>query len=582
MKYTEKKVQVPLCAVSTTSSLVNKTGTWKFAQPLFVDRVSPCNQQCPAGEDITGYMYLAGQGKYEEAWRLIMEENPFPAIMGRVCFHTCEERCNRGEHDEAVSIHMVERFIGDYGLAHGLKVEVPDQDRKERVAIIGAGPGGLTTAYHLRRMGYSVTIFDSNQSPGGMMRYGIPAYRLPKEVLDGEISRLYEMGVEFKMGAEVGKDITWEALDNQFKAVFIALGAWEEASLMIEGINKKGIFNALDFLKELNLGKEPEIGKNITVIGGGNSAVDCARVSRRLGAEVTIVYRRGEAEMPAHTEEIEMAREEGIQFLFLASPTAVFGEETVTGVKVEKMALGEMDDSGRRRPVPTGETSDIECDGMIIAIGEATRVSDLPPFVSHSRGVVDTDQMGQTTHSRFFAGGDIIDIPHTVTHAIGSGKRAAVAIDRFVKGIKGEEDSPDLSKWGDSGNISLARLKGSSLFSRRNPSLEVIDYGDMNAFYFDCRPGIKTKRIPIDERLKGFQEVLAAFSEEEAISEARRCLNCGSCTECGNCYIFCPENSIKSDPDGYGYIADMDYCKGCGICVNECPRGAMTMSLLEH
>ena len=582
MKYTDKEVQVPLCAVSTTSSLVNKTGTWKFAQPLFVDRVSPCNQQCPAGEDITGYMYLAGQGRYEEAWRLIMEENPFPAIMGRVCFHTCEERCNRREHDEAVSIHMVERFIGDYGLAHGLKVEVPDQDRKERVAIIGAGPGGLTTAYHLRRMGYSVTIFDSNQSPGGMMRYGIPAYRLPRDILDGEISRLYGMGVEFKMGVEVGKDITWEALDNEFKAVFIALGAWEETGLMIEGINKKGIFHALEFLEEINLGKEPEIGKQIIVIGGGNSAVDCARVSRRLGAEVTIVYRRGEAEMPAHTEEIDMAREEGVQFLFLSSPTAVYGEEIVTGVKVEKMALGEVDDSGRRRPVPTGETSDIECDGIIIAIGEATRVSDLPSFVSHSRGVVDTDQMGQTTHSRFFAGGDIIDIPHTVTHAIGSGKRAAVAIDRFVKGIKGEEDSPDLYKWGDSGNISLARLKGTSLFSRRNPSLEVIDYGDMNAFYFDYRPGIKTKRIPVDERLNSFQEVSAAFSEEEATAEARRCFNCGSCTECGNCYIFCPENSIKSDPDGYGYIADMDYCKGCGICVNECPRGAMRMSFLEH
>jgi len=582
MKYTEKEVHVPLCAVSTTSSLVNKTGTWKFAQPLFVDRVSPCNQQCPAGEDITGFMYLASQGSYEDAWRLIMEENPFPAIMGRLCFHTCEEQCNRGEHDDPVSIHMVERFIGDYGLANGLKVEIPDQDRKERVAIMGAGPGGLTTAYHLRRMGYGVSLFESKEKPGGMMRYGIPAYRLPKDILDGEMSRLYEMGVEFKMGTAVGKDITWQSLDNQFQAVFIALGAWEEAGLMIEGITKKGIFHALEFLAEINLGKEPEIGKRIIVIGGGNSAVDCARASRRLGAEVTIVYRRGEAEMPAHTEEIEMAREEGIQFLFLASPTAVYGEEIVTGVKLEKMALGEMDASGRRRPVPTGETSDIDCDGMIIAIGEATRVGDLPPFISHRGGVVDTDRMGQTTHAGFFAGGDIIDIPHTVTHAIGSGKRAAVAIDRFVKGIKGEEDSPDLSRWGDSGNVSLARLKGSSLFARRNPSLEVIDYGDMNAFYFDYRPGIKTKKIPVDERLNGFQEVTEAFSEEEAISEARRCFNCGSCTECGNCYIFCPENSIKRDPDGYGYVADMEYCKGCGICVNECPRGAMKMTFLEY
>jgi len=526
-------------------------------------------------------MYLASQGRYEEAWRLIMEENPFPAIMGRVCLHTCEERCNRKEHDDAVSIHMVECFIGDYGLANRLKITVPGPERKERVAVAGAGPSGLSTGYHLRRMGYGVTIFDCNQEPGGMMRYGIPGYRLPKEVLGGEISRLYDMGIEFKMGVGIGKDITWEALDSQFKAVFIAIGAWDETSLGIEGINKKGIFNALEFLEEINLGKEPKIGKRITVIGGGNSAIDCARVCRRLGAEVTIVYRRSEAEMPAHTEEIEMAREEGIQFLFLASPTAVYGEEVVTGVKLEKMALGEMDDSGRRRPIPTGETFDIDCDGMITAIGEATRVGDLPPFISHEGGVVEADQMGQTTHSRFFAGGDIIDIPHTVTHAIGSGKQAAVAIDRFLKGIKNEDDNLDMFKWGDSGNINLAWLKGTSLFSRRNPSLEVVDYKDMNTFYFDYVPGMKTKRIPVDERLKGFQEVAEAFSEEEAISEARRCFNCGSCTECGNCYIFCPENSVKRDPDGYGYITDMDYCKGCGICVNECPRGAMGMKLME-
>ncbi len=581
MKYTERKVNVPLCAVSTTSSLVNKTGSWKFAQPLFVDRVSPCNQQCPAGEDITGYIYLVSQGKYEEAWRLIMEENPFPAIMGRVCFHTCEERCNRKEHDEAVSIHLVERFIGDYGLANRLNVTVPQTEREERVAIVGAGPAGLSTAYHLRKMGYSVTIFDSNQKSGGKMRYGIPAYRLPEWVLDGEISRLYEIGIEFKMGVRAGKDITWEALDNQFKAVFIAIGAWEETSLGIEGLDRKAIFNALEFLKEINLGKVPELGKKIAVIGGGNSAIDCARVSRRLGAEVAIIYRRSEAEMPAHTEEIEMAREEGIRFLFLAIPIEVYGEEIVAGAKLEKMALGEVDKSGRRRPIPTGETFDIDCDTMIMAIGESTRLDDLPLFVSHSGGAVETDQMGKTTHSRFFAGGDIADIPHTVTHAIGSGKLAAVAIDRFLGGLKGGEDNLDQFKWGDSGNISLARLKGTSLFCRRNPTVDVIDYRDMNPFYFDNRPRVKIRRVPSKERLKGFQEVIESPSQEEVVSEARRCFNCGSCTECGNCHIFCPENSIRRDPDGYGYVADMDYCKGCGICINECPRGAMIMKFME-
>jgi len=581
MKYIERQVNVPLCAVSTTSGLVNKTGTWKFAQPLFIDRVSPCNQQCPAGEDITGYMYLAGQGKFEEAWRLIMEENPFPAIMGRVCFHTCEEQCNRKEHDEAVSIHTVECFIGDYALSHGLKLPITQPEKDKKVAIVGAGPGGMSAAYYLRRMGYIVTIFDSNRSPGGMMRYGIPSYRLPNEVLDGEISRLYDIGIEFKLGVKVGKDITWDSLESQFDAIFIAIGAYEETSLGIEDLTKEGIFYALKFLYEIDLGKSPKIGKRISVIGGGNSAIDCARASRRLGAEVTIIYRRSEAEMPAHGEEIEMAKEEGVQFLFLATPQGISGNEHITGITLEKMALGDVDDSGRRRPLPTGETFAIDCDGMIIAIGEATHVADLPNFISQKNGVVTTDQMGYTDQSKIFAGGDIIDIPHTVTHAIGSGKRAAIAINRFLEGIKGEEDRFTQFRWGEKGNVSVGCIQGTTQFLRRNPTLEVIDYANMNSFYFDHRPRIKINRISVEERLKGFQEVIKFPSQEEAVSEAMRCLICGSCTECGNCYIFCPDNAIKRDPNGYGYIADMDYCKGCGVCVNECPRGAMTMEFME-
>jgi len=569
MKYTDKQVNVPLCAISTTSGLVNKTGTWKFAEPRFVDRISPCNQQCPAGEDITGYMYLAGQGKFEEAWRLIMEENPFPAIMGRVCFHTCEEQCNRKDHDNAVSIHTVECFIGDYALAHGFKISDIQQEKNKKVAIVGAGPGGMSAAYQLRRMGYMVTIFDSHQSPGGVMRYGIPSYRLPRTILDGEIRRLYDMGIEFTIGVRIGTDITWDSLESQFDALFIAIGAWEESQLEIEGIHKEGIYNALDFLHQINLSKNPTIGKKISIIGGGNSAIDCARSSRRLGAEVTIIYRRTEKEMPAHPEEIEMAKEEGVQFLFLSAPQGISGNEHITGVTLEKMELGDMDDSGRRRPLPTGETFTIDCDGMILAIGEAPHMADLPDSISKENGVVTTDQMGCTNHSKIFAGGDIIDIPHTVTHAIGSGKRSAIAIDQFLKGIKGEEDNLTQFKWGEKGNVSVGRIQGTTRFVRRNPNSEVIDYTGMNPFYFDHRQRVKRNKIDVKERLKGFQEVIKPPSQEEAVSEAQRCFNCGSCTECGNCYIFCPDNAIRKDPGGYGYLADMEYCKGCGICVNE-------------
>jgi len=581
MKYTDRSVNVPLCAQSLNPGLVNKTGTWKFAEPHFVDQTSPCNQQCPAGEDITGYMYLVGQERFEDAWRLIMEENPFPAVMGRVCFHTCEEQCNRKDYDEAIAIHVVERFIGDYGISKGLTVEPPKDEKGKKIAIVGAGPAGLSAAYQLRRMGYAVTVFDSNAKPGGMMRYGIPSYRLPREILDSEIDRLHHLGIGFSLRVAAGKDISWDSLASEHDAVLVAIGAWDEARLEIEGLDKGGVFNALTFLREVNLGRRPKIGKEVVVVGGGNSAIDCARSSRRLGADVTIAYRRTEAEMPAHPEEVVLAKEEGVQFLFLAAPAKIAGNGRITGLSLEKMALGEEDASGRKRPAPTGEFFEMQCDGMIMAVGEGTRVEDLPVFITHKAGVVEADDMGNTTHQKFFAGGDIIDIPHTVTHAIGSGKRAAIAIDRFLQGEKREQGSLGRFRWGERGNVSLGRINGTMLFPRRNPASEVVALKDMNTFYFDHRSRTNSQRIPPKEGLKGFQEVIASPSKEEAVTEAQRCFICGSCTECGNCYIFCPECAIKSDPGGYGYIADMEYCKGCGICVNECPRGAMRMKFME-
>ena len=581
MKYIDKEVQVPLVSVSMRSGLENKTGSWKFARPVFIDRVSPCIRQCPAGEDIAGYMYLAGQERFHEAWQLIMEENPFPATMGRVCFHTCEEKCNRKEHDQGISIHAVERFVGDYAISHNLKIIVGKPEKHKKVAVVGAGPGGLSAAYHIRRMGYHVTVFDSNQSPGGMMRYGIPAYRLPREVLDAEIDRLYEMGIEFKAGVRAGKEITWDFLYTGFDAVFIATGAWDERKLGIEGVEKKGVFRALDFLNEVNMGNMPEAGKRIAVIGGGNSAIDCARSSRRLGADVTVAYRRSRVEMPAHSEEIEMAEEEGVKFLFLAGPGKIYGNETVLGIRLEKMALGDIDGSGRRRPMHTGDTLNLDCDSIIMAIGECARLDNFSSFVSCDGAVVKVDGMGRTSKSGVFAGGDITGIPHTVTHAIGSGKRTALAIDEFLAGTKYKEKNFSLFTWGNSGSINLAGLKGSTVFPRRNQIPGVVEYKDINPFYFDHRPGIKINRASADKRLKDFREVVEPLSVEDILYEARRCFICGSCSECGNCFIFCPEISVKANTNGRGYIADMDYCKGCGICVHECPRGAIRMEFME-
>jgi NADPH-dependent glutamate synthase beta subunit-like oxidoreductase/NAD-dependent dihydropyrimidine dehydrogenase PreA subunit len=580
MKYVDRRTEAPLCAVSTRSSLENRTGTWRFARPVFVDRVSPCNRKCPAGEDIAGTLYLAGLGQYEDAWRLIMRENPFPAIMGRVCYHTCEQSCNRAKHDEPVSIHTVERFLGDLALVEGFPVEPPPEARGGRVAVVGAGPAGLSAAYFLRRLGHNVTVFDAKDSPGGLMRYGIPAYRLPVGVLDGELERLREMGIVFETGRVLGQDLSWDGVRSAHEAVFLAVGAHGKTRLKLEGIELAGVFGALDFLESVSEGGSPGTGEKVAVIGGGNSAVDCARVCRRLGAEVSVFYRRTEAEMPAHAEEVAAAREEGVSFQFLCAPERIVGAGRVAGIRLSRMRLGEPDDSGRGRPEPTGETLESSCTSVITAMGESPDMELLAGILGLEGGALEADEFGRTGLPGVFVGGDLAPVPRTVTHAVGSGKRAAAAIDAFLRKEPPHGDSLGF-RWGEGGNIALGSTGGAAPFFRRNPVPDVVGYEDLNPFYFDRRPSCTPRELESQERVKGFEEVVQGPAEQEALAEALRCFVCGACTSCGNCYIFCPDLSVRKDSSGFGYVVDLDYCKGCGICVKECPRGAMTIAFEE-
>lgn len=579
MKYVDRSTGTPLCAASTRSSLDNLTGSWRFGLPVFVDRVSPCNQQCPAGEDIAGTLFLAGQGRYEDAWRLIMQENPFPAIMGRVCYHTCERSCNRAEHDEAVSIHCIERFLGDLALERGLQVEPPPEPGGKRAAVVGAGPAGLSAAYFLRRLGHDVTVYDAMGRPGGLMRYGIPAYRLPRDVLDGEIERLERMGIRFETGRALGGELDLESLTAESDAVFLAIGAHGERRLGLEGEELEGVHRALRFLERVAEGGPPEVGRSVAVIGGGNSAVDCARVCRRLGADVTVFYRRSEREMPAHAEEVAAAREEGVAFEFLCAPSAILGESAATGVRFSRMRLGSPDATGRRRPEATGESFDVVCSGVIPATGELPDPVPVPAEIRGPDGAAQVDPFGRTRLDKLFAGGDLAPIQRTVTHAVGSGKRAAAAMDAFMRGAPDRAET--LFRWGSEGNITLDLPGGGGLFPRRNPEARVVGYDALNPFYFDRRPALKAEEVPPGKRLPGFDEVVCGAGEEAVLREARRCFGCGSCTDCGNCFIFCPDLSIRKDPGGFGYEVNLDYCKGCGICVQECPRGAMTVSYPE-
>jgi 2-oxoacid:acceptor oxidoreductase delta subunit (pyruvate/2-ketoisovalerate family) len=525
------------------SSLANKTGTWRTERPIYVDRLPPCNAQCPAGEDIQGWLYHAESGDYEAAWRHLTRDNPFPAIMGRVCYHTCEGVCNRAQIDEAVGINSVERFLGDEALRQGWRFAAPAVESGRHVLVIGAGPSGLSAAYHLRRLGHRVTIIEAGPLTGGMMRFGIPKYRLPRDVLDAEVQRLVDIGVTIRLNEKV-TDLAATMAAEQADAAFLAIGAHMAKRAYIPAKDSSRILDAVSVLRSMEETDQPMLGRRVVVYGGGNTALDVARTARRLGAtEAVIVYRRNRERMPAHDFELEEALEEGVMVKWLSTITKAEGE-TLT---IEKMALDE-----KGFPQPTGEFETLDADSLVLALGQEVDLSLLGTLdgLAVEDGVVQVDPATMMTgHPGVFAGGDMVPAERNVTVGIGHGKKAARHIDAW---LKGEQLPP-------------------------KPEKAIATADRLNPWYYSDAPKTVQPQLDLARRTSSFDEVQGGLTEDTALFEARRCLSCGNCFECDNCYGVCPDNAVIKLGPGKRFDFNYDYCKGCGICAAECPCGAIDM-----
>jgi NADPH-dependent glutamate synthase beta subunit-like oxidoreductase len=510
---------------------------------MYVDLLPPCNAACPAGENIQSWLAHLQAGRAKAAWEALIADNPFPAVQGRVCYHPCESSCNRAELDSAVSIHAVERYLGDLAVEQGWELPPPLADSAKRVMVVGAGPSGLSAAWHLAKAGHSVEVFDSGEAPGGMMRYGIPAYRLPRETLDAEISRLVSYGVSITNNHKV-TDLEEERVRGAFDAVFVAVGAHLSKKVDIPNRDAGHILEAVSFLRDVASGERPVIGRRVAVYGGGNTAMDAARTARRLGAsEAVVVYRRTADQMSAHPEEAAEAQAEGVKINWLRTISAFEGSDLL----VEVM---ELDSEGIARP--TGRSERIPADSLILAVGQDTDTSFLRsvPGVEFNRdATVVVSQTMMTGCPGVFAGGDMVPAERTVTVGIGHGKKAARHIDTWLR----RDESPTPAKH------------------------DVASFDKLHLWYFADADRRAQPQVDPDERLSDFTEVTGGLSDLQASFEANRCLSCGNCFECDGCLGACPEDAVIKLGVGNRYRFEYDRCTGCAVCFEQCPVHAIVM-----
>ena len=533
------------------------TGNWRAIRPVYRDKMPPCNNACGTNEKIQGYLDLVKRGKYLDAYALIKEDMPFPSVTGRVCYHPCEQACNRGQYDEAISIRAVERFLGDLGLALPRDVVQAGPSNGKKVAVVGSGPAGHSAAYQLARLGYTVTILEKSPRAGGLNRGGIPDWVLPQDVLDKEINRLKELGVTIKTNTEVGKDISWDDLERSYDACVLAVGLTEPNKVKADGEDTPGVLHGLPFLRDIGMGtSKVKLGARVAVIGGGNTAIDCAREAFRQGAlEVTMItVEQNTKEMPAVPEDLHDMVEEGVELLHGRAMTAVLGNG-----KVEALELRPARFSGAINASPieidkNAKADRFACDNVIVAIGQHASLDWLPAKFKTERNTIKVDHFGRLGDTKFFAAGDIVQLgtgqPLMVVNAVGDGKRVAFNVDKV--------------------------LRGEALRPRMLATDVIVDLNRMNMTYFPKFARVQQEMLKPASRKKTQEEVIQAFSEEQAIEEANRCFSCGTCNACDNCYLVCPEPCIiRYDRSNGLYKILVDYCKGCRVCIEECPTGCL-------